>query len=232
MDLARELSALAGHVEWPPTPELRLALEPRTIKSARERRRRRRPLALGLALAALVALAAAFAVPQSRAAILRFFHLGAVTIVRVDQLPAAEERPLSAGIGPVVSLAEAKQAFGRGLLVPPLDPPPPAHLHAGPTVSFVFSYRGEPVLLSEFAFGGGFLKKFAGSGTSVQPAGFDGSPGLWISGALHDVFFSGTSPRLAGNVLVWERGGVTYRLESRSLTQDDAISVARSLVRD
>ena len=227
MDLARELRALAEHVEWPPTPELRLALEPRVSH------RRRRPIALGLALAALVALAAAFAVPQSRAAILRFFHLGAVTIVRVDRLPAAEERPLSAGIGPEVSLAEAKRTFRLTLLVPPLDPPPPAHLVGLSTVSFVFSYRGQPVLLNEFAFGGGgFLKKFAGGGTSVEPAGFDGSPGFWISGALHDVFFPGASPRLAGNVLVWERYGVTYRLESRSLTKDEAVSLARLLIRD
>ena len=170
--------------------------------------------------------------PQSRGAILRFFHLGAVTIVRVDRLPAAEERPLSAGIGPVVSLAEAKQTFGLTLLVPPLDPPPPAHLQTARIVSFVFSYRGEPVLLSEFPFGGGFLKKFAGGGTSVEPAGFDGSPGLWISGAVHDVFFPGASPRLAGNVLVWERDGATYRLESRSLTKAEAVSLARSLARD
>ena len=231
MDLARELSALAEHVEWPPTPELRLALEAKAIKHGAARRRRRRLVALGLALAVLAALAAAFAVPQSRAAILRFFHLGAVTIVRVDRLPAAEERPLSAGIGPVVSLAEAKRTFRFTLLVPPLAPPPPAHLQGGSTVSFVFSYRGEPVLLNEFAFGG-FLQKFAGGGTSVEPAGFDGSPGLWISGAVHDLFFRGASPRLAGNALIWERDGATYRLESRSLTKGEAVSLARSLSRN
>jgi hypothetical protein len=65
----------------------------------------------------------------------------------------------------------------------------------------------------------------------VEPAGFDGSPGLWISGALHDVFFPGASPRLAGNVLIWERHGATYRLESRSLTKAEAVSLARSLTR-
>lgn len=222
MDLARELTVLAEHVEWPPTPELRLALEPR------RGRRRGRPVALGLAFAALVALAAAFAVPQSRAAILRFFHLGAVTIVRVDRLPAAEERPLSTGIGREVSLAEATGTFRLTLLVPPLDPAPPAHLQGLSLVSFVFSYRGEPVLLTELAFSG-FLKKFVGGGTSVEPVLVDGSPGFWISGAAHDVFFPGVSPRLAGNVLVWERDGATYRLESHSLTKDETVSLARSL---
>jgi hypothetical protein len=226
MDLDRELSALAEHVDWPETPELRLVLQPRAAH-----RRSRRALALGVAFAVLVALAAAFAVPQSRGAILRFFHLGAVTIVRVDRLPPAEQRPLSAGIGTEISLADAKRTFNGTLLVPPLEPPPPAYTRGPATVSFVFSYRGEPVLLNEFAYGSGFLKKFAAGGTSVEPAGFDGAAGIWISGAAHDIFYPGTSPRLAGNVLVWERNGVTYRLEGHSLTKDDAFSLARSLAR-
>ena len=222
MDLARELSALAEHVDWPPTPELQLALEPR--------RARRRALALAFAVLA-VAIAAAFAVPQSRGAILRFFHLGSATVVRVDRLPPAEERPLTAGIGPVISLADAKQSFPGTLLVPPLDPIPPAHLYNRSVVSFVFSYLGQPVLLSEFAFGEGFLKKLAAGGTDVEGGGFPGHPSLWIAGAVHDVYFPAASPRLAGNVLLWEGDGVTYRLESRSLTRTESIALARSVSR-
>ena len=220
MDLARELSALAEHVDWPPTPELHLALEPR--------RSRRRPLVLAFAVLA-VAIAAAFAVPQSRGSILRFFHLGAASIVRVDTLPPAEQRSLEVGIGPVIPLAHAKQQFPGRLLVPPLDPIPPAHLYNRSVVSFVFSYRGQPVLLSEFAFGNGFLKKLAAGGTTVEGGGFPGHPSLWISGAVHDVYFPAASPRLAGNVLLWESNGVTYRLESRSLTRTESIALARSL---
>ena len=178
MDLARELSALAEHVDWPPTPELQLALEPR-----RARRR-----ALALAFAAIAdAIAAAFAVPQSRGPILRFFHLGSATIVRVDRLPPAEERPLAAGIGPVISFADAKQGFPGPLLVPPLDPIPPAHLYNSSVVSFVFSSLGEPVLLSEFAFGEGFLKKLAVNVHQRGGGGFQPSS-LWITGAVHDVY--------------------------------------------
>src|SRR6266404_9740178 len=117
MDLARELTGLGEHVEWPATPPLRPVLEPR-----RDRRR----LALAAALAALVALAVAFAVPQSRAAILRFFHLGAVTVRVVDTLPPAQERPLSAGLGPVISLADARRLV-PDLLLPPLATRPALH---------------------------------------------------------------------------------------------------------
>src|SRR5919201_337448 len=98
MELEHELSAL--ELAWPPTPEFRLAL-------ARRVRGRRRPLLVAVALA-LDALAAALAVPQSRGAILRFFHLGGETVQIVERLPAAEERPLGAALGPVVGPAEAR----------------------------------------------------------------------------------------------------------------------------
>jgi hypothetical protein len=224
MDLARELSSLAEHVDWPATPELRLALEPRA------RRRSRRPLAAALAFAAILALAAAFAVPESRGAILRFLHLGGVTIERVDTLPPAEERPLEAGIGRPVTLAEAKRLFGRVVLVPDVSPRPQLHLQDHAVVSMVVEYRGQPVLFTQFGFGNYFLKKLAGGGTSVVDGGMPGSViSLWISGATHDVYFPGASPRLAGNTLVWEAAGITYRLESRSLSREDAVSLARSL---
>ena len=87
MDLERELRAI--ELAWPETPELRLELDAR-------RRRSLRRLLVAVALL-LVALAAAFAVPQSRGAILRFLHLGGVTIELVERLPAAQERPLGAG---------------------------------------------------------------------------------------------------------------------------------------
>jgi hypothetical protein len=224
MDLARELSSLAEHVDWPATPELRLALEPRA------RRRGRRPLLAAIAFAAILALAAAFAVPESRGAILRFLHLGGVTIERVDTLPPAEQRPLEAGLGSAVTLSEAKRLFGHDVLAPDLSPLPQLHLQGNNIVSMVFEHSGEPVLLNEFGFGGGFLKKFAAGGTSIKDGGM-GVPSLWISGAVHDVFFPGASPRLAGNTLVWEADGVTYRLEGHSLSQADAVALARSLTR-
>jgi hypothetical protein len=225
MDLARELSSLAEHVDWPATPELRLELEPRP------RRRSRRAVVAAIAFAALVALAAAFAVPQSRGAILRFLHLGGVTIGRVDTLPPAESRALGAGLGRPVTLAEARGTSVHDILVPDVSPRPQLHLQDRYALSMVFDYQGEPVLLSEFGFGGGFLKKFAAGGTSVEAGGMGGSiPSLWISGARHDVFFPGASPRLAGNVLVWEHGRTTYRLEGRALSREDAVALARSLV--
>jgi hypothetical protein len=226
MDLARELSSLAEHVDWPATPELRLELEPRA------RRRSRRPLYAALAVAAIVALTAAFAVPESRGAILRFLHLGGVTIERVDTLPPADARPLGVGIGRPVSLAEAKRLSGIHVLLPDISPEPQLYIQDRAVISAVFEYRGEPVLLTEFGFGNYFLKKLAAGGTSVVDGGVPGSVvSLWISGGVHDVYFPGASPRLAGNVLVWEAEGITYRIESHTLSHEDALALARSLTR-
>lgn len=224
MDLARELSALAANVEWPGTPELRLSLEPSP------RRAGRRAVFAAVALAVLLAVGVAFAVPQSRAAILRFFHLGAVTIQVVDRLPAAQERPLTAGLGPVIGRAEARTLI-PDLLLPALTPPPPLHRGGGAAVSAVFELDGEPVLLSEFGYGAGFIKKVVGgAGGGVEWTDVNGATAAWIPGP-HNVYLPGGTlpPRLAGNVLVWERGAVTYRLEGRSLTKSAALELARSL---
>ena|SRR2546421_4277414 len=218
MDLERELRGLA--IAWPPTPELRLALEPRRTRS-------RRPW-LVLAAAIVAAIAAAFAVPQSRGAILRFFHIGAVTVKLVDTLPPAQERPLTEGLGRVVTLAEARQVV-RDILVPPGDSQPTLH-STGYVVSLVFSHNGEPVLLNELPGGhGAYLKKMAASATKTQWLSIDGHPALFLSGGAHIFFTPGESARLAGNVLLWEGDNATYRLEGKNLAKDDALSLARSL---
>jgi hypothetical protein len=219
MDLERELRSL--ELAWPGTPELRLELGARP--------RDRRPLVAALALAVVVAVAVALAVPQSRGAILRFLHLGGVTIERVDTLPAAQERPLGAGLGPVVSAAEARRALGTAPLLPPSQAAPTLHERGG-VVSLLFLDRGAPVLLSELGEGDpAVLKKLIASETSIQGVSVGGGPGFWLTGAPHAVALpSGVPPRLAGDVLLWQRGGLTLRLEGRGLTLARALELARS----
>jgi hypothetical protein len=225
MDLERDLRELA--VAWPETPELRLELD------ARAHSRRRLLVSIAVALA-VAALAAAFAVPQSRGAILRFLHLGGVTVERVETLPAAQERPLAVGLGPVVTVSRAKAVLGTTPLAPPLDPPPPLHLADG-VVSAVFLDRGNPVLLAELGSGDpGIVKKLLQNGPiEFVPVG--GSSGYWITGKGHVVTLPPSMPpRLAGNVLLWQTGGLTLRLEGRALTLARALELARSfrLLRD
>jgi hypothetical protein len=214
MDLERELRAL--RVDWPATPRFEPALA---------RPRRRWPLAVAIAVAAI---AAAFAVPQSRGAILRFFHLGADKIEFVSTLPPAQERPLDAGLGVPVALVTA-QAFVSPLLLPPLDPPPTLH-RSGDVISLVFDVRGQPVLLSEVRGRSEFMKKLVGGQTRVTWLKVRTRDyGLWLTGNPHIFFFPREPARLAGNTLVWTENETTYRLEGPGLTRQEALDLARSL---
>jgi hypothetical protein len=213
-ELEHYLRSLGSSVAWPPTPDVASRLELRA-------RPRRRALVAVVALA-VVALAAAFAVPESRSAILRFFHLRGVTVERVDTLPPAQEVPLAAGLGRVVDDEEARQVLGGPFV--PLE-----HGTLYDQNGFVSTLLEGPLLLSEFG-SSGMLKKFATSKVEwveVEP----GIQGLWISGPPHVVFFfPEASPRLAGNVLVWATDRRTFRLEGRGLERDDALRLAREIM--
>jgi hypothetical protein len=225
MELERELTGLAAEIAWPDTPDLAPTLPDRRRAAIAPRR----AAVLALALVA-VALTAALGVPRSRGAILRFFHLGAVSVSLVDRLPPAEERPLAASLGPTVSRAVAEGQLGAAPLLPPLDPVPPIHT-SDHVVSLVFADRGDPVLLSELRAPGGYLlKKLALVETRIEHVRVGRDPGLWLSGGRH-VFFGpgGAPPRLAGNVLVWQHGSLTVRLEGRDLTLRRAQALASEL---
>ena len=63
-----------------------------------------------------------------------------------------------------------------------------------------------------------------------------GDLAFWIDGAAHTFMYldadgqpQSEEYRLAGNVLLWEANGVTYRLESE-LTRETAIAIAESLL--
>lgn len=213
MDLERELRALP--IEWPAAPQLRPVL-------AHERRRW--PLVTAIALAAV---AAAFAVPQSRGAILRFFHIGADKIQFVDTLPPAQQRSLDAGLGKPATLVHAHRLVPT-LLLPPLGSTFALHA-SGNVVSTVFLDRGKPVLLSELSSQSYFLKKLVGGQTGTKWVNVRDTYGVWLSGKPHIFFFPREPARLAGNTLVWQGNGTTYRLEAPGLTKQDALDLARSL---
>jgi hypothetical protein len=225
-ELERALAALAAEVEWPETPPFELRLE--AVEPARPRRRRLLVVAVALAL---VAIGVAFAVPQARSAILRFLHVGGATIELVSTLPAAEERSLAADLGRPVDRAEAAAALGRDEPLPDSFGRPQLYLRDGVVSALVAA--PERVLVSQFRSDAGpaFLKKVAGASTGIEWVEL--APelyGVWITGEPHVVIPPAASPRLAGSVLLWERDGVTYRLEGPELTRARALELARALL--
>ena len=204
------------------------------------RRDWRRPLVVALALVVL-ALAIAFAVPPARSAILRFFHLGAVSVERVDTLPPAPKLPLTAGLGTPVDRVVAERRVGFRMLLPPLHGGAPKQVYA-PSDDFVATVlsvpvdgRRKPVLLVEI-FGNqlGLAKKVVQKETLVAPVAVNGRSGMWIRGP-HIVAFVRSSTginsavsRASGNALIWLRGNLTLRLEG-DLTEQEALKLARTI---
>src|SRR5256885_11763002 len=111
-ELERALVALGGELEFPPMPDL----WPR-VRERLQRRRWVRPVVLAVALGAL-AIGVAMAVPPARSAILRFFHIGAATVERVETLPPAQRRPLVAGLGPALVQQDAEVEAGLHMRLP------------------------------------------------------------------------------------------------------------------
>jgi hypothetical protein len=179
-------------------------------------------------LVAVAVAGALFAIPQTRAAILDFFRIGGVEVRRVETQPRAPER--APVLGREVSLSTARDAVDFPLLVP--RDPFTAYVD-GPMVNLrwkryvLTQWHGEQLP---------FAQKQLGPGSRTVGVEVRGANGLWITGARHEIVYRVPSTdqilfktrRLAGNVLIWEAGDVTYRLEGAK-TLADARAVARNL---
>jgi hypothetical protein len=214
-ELERALVALGEELEFPDSRDV----WPR-IADRLQRRRWVRPAVFAFA-AGVVALAIAFAVPPARSAILKFFHIGSVTVERVETLPSAQTRPFATGLGP----ARARPTLKL-----------PASLHAvhyfkGPGMAAaLLRYRGKQLLYVRLTGDQmGFSKKVVGPTTQVEEARV-GEWGMWFSGGMHVLMWDSGSvqTRLAGNVLIWLQNGVTYRLEGE-LTKGEMLRLARQI---
>jgi hypothetical protein len=235
-ELERALVALGAELEFPPEPNLVAG-----VRARLERRRlflpRRRALAFVVALL-VVAFGIAMAVPDARSAILRFFHIGAVTVEEVETLPAAKERPLTAGLGPALSRREAERRFGFSIRLPDFEGAPPTRYYTRPgLIATLFHSGSTPVLLVEIQGDQtGLTKKLAGPGTRVEGVEL-GQFGLWLEGGKHVLRwgFGRGEPhqletRLAGNVLIWLVGETTFRLEG-DLDKSQMLKLARQITR-
>jgi hypothetical protein len=230
-ELERALVQLGRELDLPPEPDLRPTVRERI---ERPRPRYRRALVPAIALF-LVALGIAMAVPDARSAILRFFHIGSVTIERVETLPPTRNRPLTAGLGPALSLREAEARSGLSLI---LTVPRPQRFYAQPgLIATLLQFRGKPVLLAELQGDQtGIVKKLADPGTRVGPAPI-GSFGLWLEGGRHVLIWTARSGevtqmerRFAGNVLIWTEGGRTFRLEG-DLNKAEMLELGQQITR-
>lgn len=214
--------------------------------------------ATGTLLALLAVIAVFAALPSAREAVADRLGLRGVRIFFVDELPAPTPQPVARGLGlgHRVSLDEARAAATFPLAIPTaegFDDPGEIYqspMHSG-MISFVYP-AGDDLPASTFSGVGALLTQFAGTtnedfiakglmGKAIDGAGslelvdVAGARGYWLEGP-HG-FFLYTDPngeiqqeavRLAGNVLLWEREGVTYRLEAE-IDREQALAIAASM---
>jgi hypothetical protein len=237
-ELEHALVELGRELELPVTPDLapavRARLAPRRLRAPRRR------LALAVAFVLLAVTAATLAVPAARSALFRVLHIGGEEIQLVDDLPEVEAQPdLGYVLGQRVSLGRARREAGFDLRE--LDEAPDrVYLGEHRTVWFLYGSPERVHLLVaqtrletlDHAF---ILKKLVPSSTSVHEVSVGGARGYFLSGGEHVVLYVdergrevSESARLARNVLVWSRGGVSYRLEG-DFSQARALEIARSL---
>jgi hypothetical protein len=216
-ELERALVALGGDLDFPDTPGVWHRVEGRL-----QRRRWLRPAVFALA-AAVVAVGIALAVPPARSAILKFFHIGSVTVERVDTLPPAQHQLFATGLGP--ARTKPTLQLPEGLTA--------TKYYSGPGMAAAtLRYRGRQILLAELRGDQmGFSKKFVGPTTRVEEARI-GEWGIWFTGGMHVLMwqYGNVQTRLAGNVLLWLQNGTTYRLEGK-LDKGQMLALARQITR-
>jgi hypothetical protein len=213
--------------------------------------RRRTRVLIAVAVIVLVVTAVLAVSSSTRNAVADFFGLRGVQI-EPQQDSAGVPVGSSLSLGTRVTLDEARRRVDFEIALPSrahLGTPDAVYLGdvpAGGQVTLAYAPRaGLPVtgttgvglLLTEFQAGisEAAIRKTFQAGTGVQQVTVDGETGYWFSGEPHVLTFADADgrfftdrTRLAGNTLLWQRGAVTYRLES-ALTRDQTIRVAESL---
>jgi hypothetical protein len=238
--LGRALAEAARDVVFPPTPAFATAVTTRLEldRAARSRPpfpraalwRRRRLLAV-VALGLLAALGAAFAARQL---------LGAAEI-RVQPRVSPSGPPLAPdAFGDPRPLAEVEAELGFDVALPAGPPPDAAYaidLGAAALVAWEASevyprLPGTPWGLALLVAPDepDIVVKTVERFEDTTPVTVDGTRAFWIHAPHELLVVAGSDAErftVRGNVLIWSRDGLTYRLET-SLGLEETLAVARS----
>lgn len=232
--IEHELSALADRVAPPARTDLpdRVLDRIGDLDSSDGHRRKR---VRGLVAAALAALAAAsFLSPQVRAFAADLLGVAGIEISsETPDAPPEPREPLPDSSSTTV--AEVRAAVDFPLGVPTRLGRPEEVVVADDGRVVTMTWRDGRVLLDQFDghLGPVFAKEVGTTATEVVQV--HGADAWWI-GSSHDLTYVDregrkvtATARLAGRSLIWEAGGVTFRLEGEGLGVAEAAAVARSV---
>lgn len=241
------LYRLGEQIDWPEHPDQVPAVLRRLSAPTRPQRRLRW---VSVTAAIILIVASVFLLsPGARQAVADLLGVAGIE-VRFDP---GMEPPVGAelDLGEVVTLEEAQTAVDFDLsLIDSLGQPDAIYLSPRPSegrVSMV--WRGDETLPAAGEADVGLIHsqfeldlaenelfvKSVRPENGVRAVDIAGILGLWIDGAPHTITYEDAAgkvveeeTRLAGNVLIWERAGVTHRIET-TLPLQQALALARSI---
>jgi hypothetical protein len=211
------LTENAGTFPYPPTPDLTHHIQTSLSHTTHHAPRLRNRLALALTIALLI-FATLLAVPPVRAGIFRFLNIGSINIF-LEQTPLPTVDPIALPNLPgKTTLATAQNTASFPIVLPPALGDP----------DYVFQYNqvGEAVTLvwaDEHIVWQILNNQMIGN--KLQPESTTTTfvanrVAIWITGdhllTLYDQHpgtITGMTRLVAGNVLIWQDGDITYRLE-------------------
>ena len=253
-DLERTLSDIGGHLEGPRRdmwPAVRARIDERRARPWWSHLSiDARTLAPVAATLAIILVAAFLLTPDLAARAAQVLGLPGVQIYRVPESPTG--RPTTSALTfagqRVATAAEASRIAGFTVRTPAaLGDPSALYVETTPVrVTIVYaSVKGIPAspqagvsaIVVEFkgTLETQFMAKAIGPGTFLDAVPLGSGVAYYLSGQPHQFFFrdpaGNVQPetlRLAGNTLLWEEGGVTYRLEAQ-VSQQEAVRIASTL---
>jgi hypothetical protein len=228
------LRELGGRLEMPAAPTNLATTVLARLDEPAPRAARLVPRLVAAALALLLALAVAMAVsPTVRAAVFHFLRIGGVE-VHYEKPPVSPTPDAELPGEHAVSLEEARRQATFDVTVPAALGDPRSVRVAGGYPSRVVSLHYPGVRIDEFDGAlSPIFEKFTTAADVVRTK-VGGAAGVWIprpseviyvgrDGALQE-----EAARLAAHTLIWESGGVTYRVEG-DFGRARAVEIAESM---
>ncbi len=237
-DLGRSLTALDPEVDI-----VTRALAQIERDTGRTRTWRR--VGVGAAVAAAIALLV-LVIPPARRAVADLFGIGGERITRTTSVPSNLGTRFD--LGRSIDVDAARRNAPAPITIPDSIGAPAAAFVGRPAGGTSFVWEPSPrlprvfdsdigLLLTEFPgrLDRPLVAKELPPGTTIEPVNVAGATGYWLGNGVHEFFYLDAdgnpqpdTARLATNTLLWERDGVTYRLES-ALDRDAGLALARQL---
>ncbi len=244
----KKLNSLATGFDYPRTPQITAAVMKR-IEPAPRRRSMTRPLAWAVAVV-FILFSTLMLIPPARAAIIEFIQIGIVRILPRSTETSPVPTPATPGVTPThisllpllnrlsgqTTLELAQQQASFPILLPDGYGEPDyvfAQEAEGTMIVLVWMDPQHPdqVLLSLHHIPSGSWAIQKVEPVIIERTEVNGNPAIWATGPYAMKAYNGNIEfirLIEGQVLIWNEGDVTYRLETAA-SLDESLQIADSL---